>query len=176
MAEQPDRTPGQHRDRGPRTGLGLTRPRDLGFAVLVGGVAAWLLVRSIEAVSGQPPQLPWVGPLVLLFVAALVAAMAWTTWRRIQLRRERMEPERAVTLLAFGKASGLGGAAIAGGYLVFALLALGHLEAEAPQQRLVRGLVAALAGAGIAAAGLWLEQACKVPEPPEDEDEPATER
>lgn len=156
MAEQP--------------GLGLTRPRDLAIAAVVGGLAGWLLVSAIEAASGQPPQLPWVGPLVLWFVVALVAGLAYTTWRRIQVRRERIEPERAVTFLAFGKASAIGGAAIAGGYLVFALLAIGHLDAEGPQQRLVRGLVAAVAGAAIGAAGLWLERACKVPDPPEDED------
>ncbi|OYO16163.1 hypothetical protein CGZ94_05465 [Enemella evansiae] len=155
--------------------MGLTRPRDLAIAALVGGVAGWLLVRSIEAAAGQPPQLPWVGPLVLWFVAALVAGLAWTTWRRIQVRRERIEPERAVTFLAFGKASGIGGAAIAGGYLVFALLAIGHLDAEGPQQRLVRGLVAAVAGVAIGAAGLWLERACRVPDPPEGEDEAARE-
>ncbi|NNG20831.1 DUF3180 domain-containing protein [Naumannella sp. ID2617S] len=154
--------------------LGLTRPRDLGIAVLVGAVGAWLFVRSLEWLTGQPPQLPWVGPLVLWFVVALVAGLAYTTWRRIQTRRERIEPQRAVTFLAFGKASAVGGAAIAGGYLAFALLALGHLEAEAPQQRLVRGLVAAVAGVGIAVAGLALERACRVPDPPEEDDASAT--
>lgn len=156
----------------PEPRLGLTRPRELALAALVGLVAGWLLVSVIDWISGTPPQLPWMGPLVLFFVAALVAGLAWMTWRRIQVRRERIESERAVTFLAFGKASAIGGAAIAGGYLMFALLSLTqNLQAEAPQERLTRGLVAALAGVLISAAGLWLERACKVPEPPEDDPE-----
>lgn len=150
--------------------LGLTRGRDLGIAGGVGAALALGLLILAEALIGRPPLLPWTGPLALLFAAAIIGAIAFTTWRRIQVRRERIEPERGVTFLALGKASALGGSAIAAGYLVFVIFSATNLEALGPQQRVVRGAVAAVAGVLIGAAGLWLERACRVPDPPEDED------
>lgn len=150
--------------------LHLTSARTLGVAGLVGAVGALLFVVLAQRLSGNPPVLPWTGPLVLLFVAAILAGMAYTTWRRIQVRREPIEAERAVTFLALGKASAIGGAAIAAGYLVFVFATGGNLNATGPQQRVIRGLVAAAAGVLIGAAGLWLERACRVPEPPEDDE------
>ncbi|WP_432558666.1 DUF3180 domain-containing protein [Granulicoccus sp. GXG6511] len=142
----------------------------LGIAALAGAVASLVLVLVTQRLIGHPPLLPWSGPLVLLFVAALLAGMAFTTWRRIQVRREPIEAQRAVTFLALGKASAIGGAAITAGYLVFAFVSADNLAAAGPQQRVIRGLTAAVAGVLIMAAGLWLERACRVPEPP-DEDE-----
>lgn len=159
-----------HDDRGR---LRLTRASTLGIAALAGAVGSLLILVVAQRIAGNPPVLPWTGPLVLLFVAALIAGMAFTTWRRIQVRRERIEPERAVTFLALGKASAIGGAAIAAGYLVFVFLSVGNLAAEGPQQRVIRGLIAAFAGVLIAAAGLWLERACRVPDPPADDEDEA---
>ncbi|MDO5498822.1 MAG: DUF3180 domain-containing protein [Propionibacteriaceae bacterium] len=151
--------------------LGFTRPRTLGIAAAAGALLGALVTFLAEQRAGYPPVLPWTGPLVLVFVAALLSAMAFSTWRRIQVRKEQVEPQRGITLLALAKASAIGGAAIAAGYLVFALMGAGNLVAAGPQQRLIRGLVAAVAGAGICAAGSWLERACRVPDPPEDEDD-----
>ena len=50
--------------------------------------------------------------------------------------------------------------------LVF--LSADNLAAAGRQQRVVRGLIAALAGVLIGAAGLWLERACVVPDPPDE--------
>lgn len=149
--------------------LGFTRVRDLLIAAGAGVMAALLLVLGVQLATGQPPVLPWTGPAVLLFVAAVVAGLAWSTWRRVQSRRERIEPERGLMMVALGKASALGGAAIAAGYLAFVGVSVGNLSATGPQQRLVRGLVAAFGGVLIAAAGLWLERACKVPDDPDSD-------
>lgn len=153
--------------------LRLTRASTLGGAALAGAMGSLLILVVAQRVAGNPPVLPWTGPLVLLFVAALIAGMAFTTWRRIQVRREPIEPQRAVTFLALGKASAIGGAAITAGYLVFVFFSAGNLAAEGPQQRVIRGLIAALAGVLLGAAGLWLERACRVPDPPADDEDDA---
>lgn len=159
-------------DREPPGGrrLGVTRPYALGVAAAVGAVGSLVLVAGAQRLNGSPPVLPWSGPLVVLFAAAVVAGLAFTTWRRIQVRLESIEPQRAIRFLALGKASALGGAAIAAGYLVFVAVATGNLQAAGPQQRLVRGLVAAAAGVALSAAGLWLERACRIPTSMSDED------
>lgn len=124
----------------------------------------------MEAFAGHPPVVPWSGPLALIFVAFVVGAMAWTTWRRVQVQKNGMEPERGIRYLALGKASALGGVAVAAGYLALVVLSLENLSATGPQQRVIRGSVAILGGLLLAAAGLWLERACRVPGPPDDGD------
>lgn len=155
--------------------LHLTRPRTLGIAALAGAMASLVFVVVAQRLSGHPPVLPWTGPLVLLFVAAVLGGLAYTTWRRIQVRREPIEAQRAVTFLALGKASAIGGAAIAAGYLIFVVASAGNLGATGPQQRVIRGLVSTAAGVLIAAAGLMLERACRVPEPPDEDDDQVLE-
>lgn len=149
--------------------LGFTRLRDLLIAAGAGVLAGLLLVVGVTLATGHPPVLPWTGPAVLVFVAAVIAGLAWSTWRRVQTRRERIEPERGLMMVALGKASALGGAAIAAGYLAFVAVSLGNLSATGPQQRLIRGLVATVGGVLIGAAGLWLERACKVPDDPDSD-------
>jgi hypothetical protein len=134
-----------------------------------------MLVTLLEAIAGYPPVLPWSGPLVLIFMAAVVGAMAYTTWRRVQVHKKGMEPERGIRYLALGKASALGGVAVAAGYLALVVLSLENVSAAGPQQRVIRGSVAVVGGLLLAAAGLWLERACRIPHPPEDGDEPAAE-
>ena len=97
--------------------------------------------------------MPWTAPIGLIVVAALVGALAYSTHQRIQVRRERMEPSRAVALLVLGKASALAGAVVAGGYLAYALLFLTRLDAAAPRDRVIRSAVAVLAGLALCAVG-----------------------
>ena len=110
-----------------------------------------------------PPEVPWTAPIGLILAAALVGALAYLTHQRIQVRRERIEPSRAVAFLVLGKASALAGALVAGGYFGFALMFLGRLDADAPRERVIRSAVAIVAGIALCIAGLLLERACKVP-------------
>lgn len=153
-----------------RERLGLTRARHLLVAAGIGALLTLVMLIIAQLLWAMPPLLPWTGPLVLLFVAAIIGALALTTWRRVQVRREQIEPQRGITLLALGKASALGGAALFAGYLVFVAFSATNLDAVGPQQRVVRGLVSAASGVLIAAAGLWLERACRVPHSPDEED------
>jgi ABC-type Fe3+-siderophore transport system permease subunit len=140
-----------------------TPRRALVVAALFGGLAGWLLAVTTEALDVVPPSIPWSAPIGLFVVGALVGAIAWSTHQQIQVRRQRMEPQRAVAFLVLGKASALGGALVAGGYLGYALSFVGRFEADGPRERVIRSLVAMVGGIGLGVAGLLLERACRVP-------------
>ena len=152
--------------------VSLTPWRALLVAALFGGLAGWLVVVTANAFDLLPPRIPWSAPIGLVVFAALVCVLAWSTHQRLQVRRERMEPQRAVAFLVLGKASALAGAAVAGGYLGFALMFLARIDASTPRDRVIRSAVAVVAGVALAIAGLRLERACKVPGLDDDDDEP----
>jgi len=143
--------------------INLTPPRALVVAALVGAVCGWLIVVASNAMGVTPPLVPWTAPIGLILITALVGVLAYTTHQRIQVRRERVAPERAVSFLVLGKASALAGAVVAGGYLTFALMFVTRLDAAAPRDRVIRSGVAVVAGVALTVAGLLLERACKVP-------------
>jgi hypothetical protein len=151
--------------------IDLTPLRALVVAALFGGLTGWLLVVIFNAFDATPPEVPWTAPIGLVVVAALVGGLAYNTHQRIQVRRERMEPSRAVGLLVLGKASALAGALVAGGYLAYALMFLTRLDAAAPRDRVVRSAVAVLAGLVLCGVGLLLERACRVPGGRSDDDD-----
>jgi H+/Cl- antiporter ClcA len=151
--------------------IDLTPLRALVVAALFGGLTGWLLVVIFNAFDATPPEVPWTAPIGLVVVAALVGGLAYNTHQRIQVRRERMEPSRAVGLLVLGKASALAGALVAGGYFAYALMFLTRLDAAAPRDRVVRSAVAMVAGVALCGVGLLLERACRVPDRRSDEDE-----
>jgi H+/Cl- antiporter ClcA len=148
--------------------VNLTPLRALVVAAIFGGLAGWLLVVMAQAFDLIPPEVPWTAPIGLILVAALVGALAYSTHQRIQVRREHIEPQRAVAFLVLGKASALAGALVAGGYFGFALMFLTRLDAAAPRDRVIRSAVAVVAGIVLCVMGLLLERACKVPTEPED--------
>ena len=145
-----------------------TPRRALVVAALFGGLAGWLLAVTTQALDVVPPSIPWSAPVGLFVVAALVGAIARFTHQQIQVRRARMEPQRAVAFLVLGKASALGGALVAGGYLGFAIDFVSRFDADGPRERVVRAVVAVVGGVALEVAGLLLERACRVPY---DEDE-----
>ena len=148
-----------------------TPPRALAVAALFGALTGWLIVVAANSLDFVAPQVPWTAPIGLIVIAALVGVFAYATHARIQVRKERMEPQRAVAFLVLGKASALAGALVAGGYLAYAVLFVTRLEAEAPRDRVIRSAIAAAAGVGLAVAGLLLERACRVPGGEDEEDE-----
>lgn len=147
-----------------------TPPRALAIAAAIGGLAGWLLVVAANALGAVPPQVPWTAPAVVLVIAALVGVLAYGTWQRIQVRRDRIEPQRAVAYLVLGKACALAGAMVAGGYFSFALLFVTRWEADAPRERVIRAGIAVVGGLAMMITGLWLERACRVPRRDEDDD------
>ena len=148
-----------------------TPPRALAVAAIFGTLSGWLIVAVSNSFDLVPPQVPWTAPVGVLLIAGLVGVFAYTTHIRIQVRKERMDPQRAVAFLVLGKASALAGALIAGGYLAFALMFVTRIDADAPRDRVIRSAVAVVAGVGLAVAGLLLERACRVPGPGPEEEE-----
>ena len=147
-----------------------TSPRALAVAAIFGALSGWLIVAASNGFDLVAPQVPWTAPIGVLIIAGLVGVLAYTTHTRIQVRKERMDPQRAVAYLVLGKASALAGALIAGGYLAYALMFVTRMDADAPRDRVIRSAVAVVAGVGLAVAGLLLERACRVPGPGAEEE------
>jgi MFS family permease len=157
-------------DRPSGGSIKITPPRALAVAALFGALAGWLIVAATNSFDLVAPQVPWTAPVGVFLIAALVGVIAYTTHQRIHVRRQRIEPQRAVAFLVLGKASALAGAHVAGGYLTYALMFITRLDAVAPRERVIKSAVAAVAGVALAIAGLLLERACRVPKSDDDEE------
>jgi lysylphosphatidylglycerol synthetase-like protein (DUF2156 family) len=157
-------------DRPSGGSIKITPPRALAVAALFGALAGWLVVAAANSFDLVAPQVPWTAPVGVFLIAALVGVIAYSTHQRIHVRRQRIEPQRAVAFLVLGKASALAGALVAGGYLTYALLFVTRLEAVAPRDRVIKSAVATIAGVVLVVAGLLLERACRVPKSDEDEE------
>ena len=133
----------------------------IGFA-LVGLVLGWLLrplehpARRYRAHGGLAAG----GRAA--FVALVVGAVAWSTYRSLHRRHERLQPHHAVNRLVLAKACALAGALFAGGYLGYALSWLGLTDAELAQERVRHSLFGGLAGGALVVGSLLLERACRV--------------
>jgi hypothetical protein len=144
--------------------LRTTSAATLAVVALVGLAIGGVIRPLIERGGGIAPTVPWAAPLTLCFLAAVLLGLAWTTYRTIHQHHRRIEPQRAVNLLVFGKASALVGAAVAGGYLGYGLSFVQSADdAALPRERLMHSLVAAAVSAVVMVGGLLLERACRVP-------------
>lgn len=168
MSRDPSPGPDDPDDPGtpePSGRLTTTRPGVLvGFA-LVGLVLGWL-VRPVSLwTTGIPPTVSWLPVVALLFVAAVLGAVAWSTYRLLHRRRERLEPHHAVNRLLLAKASALAGSLVAGGYFGYALSWLGLTDTTLARERAVHSLLAGVAGVLLVVGALMLERACRVSRP-----------
>ncbi len=144
--------------------------RALVVGAMLGALGGWLIPITAEAFGLVPPSVPWTAPVALALVAALVGALAYSTHQRIQVRRERVDAQRAVTFLVLGKSSALAGAVVVGGYLVYALSFLTRLDVSGPRERVLGSGLCVVAGIALLITGLLLERACRVPRGPDDDD------
>ncbi|MEV6815793.1 DUF3180 domain-containing protein [Micromonospora sp. NPDC051296] len=148
-----------------------TRISTLVVTALAAAAAAWLLISSIY--YNRLPALPWLPVVTLAGLAVLEAYAAINTRGRIERRpgRDPVNPLMVARFVVLAKASALVGAIFTG---VYAGLA-GWLFVQTTQAAVddrpaaVAGLLASIA---LVAAALWLERCCRVPERPEDENEP----
>ena len=149
---------------------GNLRPTSAGPLVGWGGVGlvgGWLLHPVADAVRGTAPIVTWTQVLALGLMAALLLATAIRTWREVHVRRERLEPQRAVNRLLLARASALVGALVAGGYLGYAISWIG-VDADLAAQRAWRSVAAAVGGVAMTMTAVALERACRVRSDPDE--------
>ncbi|MCZ2524658.1 DUF3180 domain-containing protein [Streptomyces sp. NPDC059506] len=138
------------------------------------GVLAWGAARMWSS-FGTLPSVPVAAPVVLAVIAVVLAATALSLRSRLREQRERepdakgVDPLVAARAVVFGQASALVASVVSGlygGLAVHLLSTLAHMPARR-DQALYAGL-AALAGAGVVAAALFLERVCRLPDEPDD--------
>ena len=157
--EEPDGPP-------PEPRLQPTSAATVGGSIMVGLVAGWLLHPVADRV-GTPPVVSWLQPIALFFVGAVLLSAALVTHRALHVRREWLEPHRAVNRLVLARACVVVGGLVAGGYAGYAVSWLG-VPGELADDRIVRSLVAAAAGVVIVVGALLLERACRVRKDPDE--------
>jgi hypothetical protein len=146
----------------PEGRIGTTGPGPLLALGLIGLVLGWALRPVSVEVKGAAPTVGWIPVLALFLVAAIVAAVAWSTYRALHVHGVRLPPHQAVNRLVLAKSCALAGALVAGGYFGYALSWVGVTEGELAGQRLMRSVLAGVAGVLIVAGSLALERACRV--------------
>mgnify|MGYP001302668224 CR=1 FL=1 len=167
----------------PQPRLRPTEPATLVVAWLAAAATGWLLISRFY---GALPRITWFPVVVVAGVAVLEAVLAQDTYARVHRKgpapvlsrlrrgphptRPPVQPLVVVRLAVLAKASSVAGALFAGWYgglLPWLLIEAGRLtQAAAEVAPTIGGLVASL---GLLAAALWLERACRVPKPPDDE-------
>jgi chromate transport protein ChrA len=146
------------------SGVQPTRIRALVLAALVGAGVTFLMMLGISAYALTMPNVPWTTPMLMFAGAVAAGVLARVTYLRNHVVHQRQDPRRALSTLAIAKALLLGGSLLAGGYLVFALFSVGHLDAPLPKQRLIIGLVTTVSALGLVISGWALERACRTPD------------
>ncbi|TIC79390.1 DUF3180 domain-containing protein [Nocardioides sp. GY 10127] len=128
----------------------------------VGLLGGWVWNPLSVSLFGTAPLVSWAPPSALGLVALTLLVTARATHQQVHVRRERLEPHRAVNRLAFGRAAAYVGALVAGGYGGYAISWLG-VPSDSATQRLVYSGLATLAGVVVVIGGILLERACRVP-------------
>jgi Protein of unknown function (DUF3180) len=172
MSLRPDPKPGGGGQEGPaRPRLQPTNPSTLVVAALVTAALSWL---GLGRYYGQVPDLNWLPGLTLAGLAVVEGIAAINTWARIDHRpgTQRVNPLLVARYAVLAKASSLAGAIFAGAYGGVAAWALAERGRLAVAIRNLVPSIAGLVGAlALVAAALLLERACRVPKPPDDEND-----
>jgi len=132
---------------------------------LVGMVIGWSLRGQAIRRDAPVPTVSWLAVGTAAFVAAVVAGVAYLTWRTVQREHRRLSAQQGVARLVLGKAVARLGAFGVGAYAGIAISNVG-VGNEQASVTVVRALLAAGGAALALSAGLLLEHACRVP--PED--------
>ena len=160
MSERPDdEDPGAPEPEGR---IGTTSPGAVTGFALVGLVLGWLVRPVALRLDGTAPTVSWLPVVALAFVACVVGAVAWSTYRLLHHRRGRLQPHHAVNRLVLAKSCALAGALVAGGYFGYALSWLGLTDAALARERLLRSVLAGIAAVLLVVGSLLLERACRV--------------
>lgn len=144
----------------------------LAVVAAVGLVVGRAIRPVVERFDGVAPTVPWTASIAMLFLAAVLGWLAYSTYQALHKRHERIAADRAVRQLVLAKASALVGALVAGGYAGFALSFVDAMRTSLGQDRVVHAAVTAVAGVVVVVAAILLERACEVPR--DDDETPTT--
>lgn len=141
-----------------------TSLRALAGTAAVGFLVGFLGARFWDLWTGAPPSVPWGAPLLLLALAAGFAVSAWLLRPRLERRpgTRPVDPFVAARTAVLALAGSRAGSAVAGVYLGYVGFLVIDLSNDYRRRMVLVASVAALSGALLAAAALWLERVCRV--------------
>lgn len=141
-----------------------TSLRLLSVTALIGFAVGFLGARFWDQWTGSPPDVPWAAPLVLFALAAGFVVAALTLRPRIERRKgyRPLDPFVAARTAGLALAGTRAGAAVSGVYLGYAAFLLLDLANDYRRRVVIVAIVAAVAGAALSGAALWLERICRV--------------
>lgn len=147
-----------------------TKPSSLLAAAAVAAALAWIVVKL--TFSNLAP-LPWtaVPALILLAIGEFLFGRNLGPRLHGQPGAKPVQPMAVPRVVALAKASSAAGAAIAGLALGFLVYTIPLLDKPVPGHDALASAVTMLAAIALVLAALYLERACRAPEPPEDDDD-----
>jgi hypothetical protein len=148
----------------------FTKTRDLIGIALVAALATAILLRFLYS---DLPTLPRLTGVTFGVLAIVEAVLAWQLRNRIAGKPgvRPVQPLTAARAVALAKASSLVGA-LMGGVWAGVLLTVIPLAASSPAavEDRTTALIGLVGSAALVAAALWLENCCKTPDPPQQDD------
>ncbi|MGI9005949.1 MAG: DUF3180 family protein [Streptosporangiaceae bacterium] len=147
-----------------------TKPWNLVAIAVVSAAAAWIVVR-LNFSSLAP--LPWTAVPALLLLATGEFGFARNLGPRLHGRpgAKPIQPMAVPRVVALAKASSVAAAAIGGLALGFLIYTLPSLSRPVPGHDAIAAAITSLAALALLLAALYLERACRAPEPPDDEND-----
>jgi hypothetical protein len=147
-----------------------TKPWSLLAIAAISGAVAWIVVKF--TFSSLAP-LPWTAVPALILLAIGEFGFARNIGPRLhgQPGAKPIQPMAVPRVVALAKASSAAGAAIGGLALGFLIYTIPLLDKPVPGHDALASAVTMLAAIALVLAALYLERACRTPEPPEDDDD-----
>jgi len=146
--------------------MSVTRIRTLVVLALIAGATGWALVTLMHSQSGRILPVPWLAAVTMWVLAIVVLIWALVSRPRL-LRKPKarpMPPLMAARTVALAMAASRVGSLVAGFYGGIAIATIPSRFTPAGTDTLWAGAAAALGSAALAAAALWLERMCRLPE------------
>jgi Protein of unknown function (DUF3180) len=144
-----------------------TKPWSLVAIAAVSAAVAWIVVKF--TFSNLAP-LPWtaVPALILLAIGEFLFGRNLGPRLHGQPGAKPIQPMAVPRVVALAKASSAAGAAIGGLALGFLIYTIPSIAKPVPGHDALASGVTLLAAIGLVLAALYLERACRAPEPPDD--------
>jgi hypothetical protein len=164
--------PDQRDDLPPRPRMEPTKAATLVVAGLATAALSWVLIGRVY---GVVPDLPWLPAITLFALAIGESVLARATKARIDRKpgTAPVDPLAVARYVVLAKASALAAAIFAGFYAgILIWLAVERSTTQAGQRDIPPAAAGLAASLALIAGALLLERACRVPKPPDDQQQP----